>query len=72
MEKEYEPALELILITRDSKGNAIGSKNIKSDKGIDLYDFYLRIKGKPKKKKVDDKEKQPKKKKKSNKKSNKK
>ena len=43
--------IELSLIVRDSQGNPTNKRRtIVSDKGIDIYEFYMRYRGKPKRK----------------------
>jgi hypothetical protein len=48
--------IELVMWTRDAKGNPIGRKEFAAESGAEISDFYLRTVGKPKKKKKQPKE----------------
>jgi hypothetical protein len=49
------PSFHLVLTTRNSSGQATGTKELKTDNVAELYEFFLRTKGKPKKKNVHNK-----------------
>ncbi len=51
-------SFELTLVTRDASGNATGTRSYETDSAYKLSQFYLRHKGKPKrrKKRVESKE----------------
>lgn len=51
---EHSQPFELVLVTRDSKGEATGKKQFITDDAYKLSQFYLRNRGKPKSKKKDD------------------
>ncbi len=56
---EVSLPFELVLVTRNSDGDPTGTKSLATDSAYKLSEFYLRTKGKPKKKHKDAKGKLP-------------
>lgn len=48
--ESHSQPFELVLITRNSSGDPTGKKNCIADSGYKISQFYLRHRGKPKKK----------------------
>jgi hypothetical protein len=51
---DHSQPFELVLVTRDAKGEPTGKKQYFTDDAYKLSQFYLRNRGKPKSKKKDD------------------
>lgn len=56
---EVSLPFEVVLITRNSDGDATGTKSFATDSPYKLSEFFMRMKGKPKKKHKDAKGKLP-------------